>query len=216
MSKENPWCLVVGCGKTGAEWVSNHNGGVNYIAVDLKEISGMNGRLIAGDLFSLPFKNQSIDKIHADFALNGLIDRDPNAAAICADPDILDSHYFPPLVRQWYLETVERSADKVRRNIGSVGKLLQITALREMWRVLKAPGNLEILDFDYNINRLVHFAPQLLNENPHLVTVNSLQVTEDDRTRSGSLQKVSQGSTRPQKISLSKLSPYQDRFTLSA
>jgi len=219
-----PWCLVVGCGDAGAKWVARQSNSLNYLGLDIKVRTADPSRFVVGDLINLPFKNKTIARIQADFALNGLVHRDPGVEAICAKPEILNTAFFPEIVRDWYREIVQSSekekqsekaaAEYVRRNVESVQKLLQISALREMWRVLKDSGEIEILDFDYIIDRLIHFAPHMLQENPRLVEINSLADTADDLDRSKSLQKVVFGSTRVQKIKLKKLPPYQAGLTL--
>ncbi len=213
MSQENPWILVVGCGEMGAKWAAQQNGRGRYIGIDYKKVATA-PRFVMGDLFSLPFKGGSIDKIHADFAINGLIDRNPNIAVVQQNPDILDTNYFPPLVRKWFRQTVHGSHGEVRKNIKEVAKYLRMSALQEMWRVLSVEGKLEVLDFDYNINNLVHFGPLWLNESPRLVATEPLAVTMEDWKRSASLQKVSGGTTHVQKISIQKLNPYQSRFVI--
>lgn len=155
----------------------------------------------------MPIRSGSINQIYADFIVNGLIDRKIAAPQILENPDVLNTSYFPPLIRQWFVESMSRSHDSVRRNIKEVSTLLKTIAIREMWRILANNGSLEILDFEYNIKWIIHYAPQIVQENPIFLKLEPLRVTPEDFKRSASLKKVVSGSTYVQKIKLTKSHP---------
>lgn len=207
MIERKPYALIVGCGEKGAAWTTKHNPKETVIGLDLKAPRGEHGQIILGDVFNLPIKDNAIDHIYADFIINGLIDREVAASQIIKNPDLLDTNYFPPLVRLWFVEAMRRSHDSVRRNIREVSTLLKTVAMREMWRVLANDGRLEILDFDYNINWIFHYAPQIIQENPLFLKLEPGQITSEDFGRSSSLEKFVRGSAYVQKIVLTKSHP---------
>ncbi|MBI4096507.1 MAG: hypothetical protein HY425_02190 [Candidatus Levybacteria bacterium] len=198
--------LVVGCGEKGAAWTAKQKH-ERAIGLDFKMPKGQHGELILGDVFNLPIGNETVSRIRADFIVNGLTDRKIAASQIFDNPDVLATNDFPPLVREWFVESMKRSHDSVRKNIKEVSALLKTTAMREMWRVLENKGCLEILDFEYNINWINHYAPQIVAENPMFLRLEPLIVTPEDYERSSSLQKVVKGSARVQKIALTKSRP---------
>jgi SAM-dependent methyltransferase len=206
MIERKSYTMVIGCGEKGAAWIAKRSS-EQVIGLDLKRPKATNGPLIIGDVFNLPIKTGAIDQIHADFIVNGLIDREIAAAQICENPDVLDSSYFPELVRRWFVESMSKSHDSVRRNIKEVSTLLKTVALREIWRILANNGRLQILDFQYNINWITHYAPQIVNENPSFIKLQPLRVSSEDFGRSESLGKVVKGSTYVQKLELIKTYP---------
>ena len=203
---ETRYAMLVGCGERGAAWTAS-KGPENVIGLDLKKPKGQHGELILGDVFHLPIKNNAIDLIHADFIVNGLVDREVAAPQIYENPDILDTNYFPELVRRWFIESMNRSHDSVRRNIKEVSTLLKTVAMREMWRILANNGKLEILDFEYNTNWIGHYGPQIINEDPKFMKIKPLHIFDGDLSRSASLEKVIKGSTYVQKLELTKVYP---------
>ena len=137
MIETNSYALVIGCGEKGAAWTAKKPDYAKHlIGLDLKRLKETQAPLIMGDVFNLPIKTGVIDQIYADFIVNGLTDRKIAAPEIAEDPEILDSSYFPELVRRWFIESMNRSHDSVRKNIKEVGTLLKTVALREMWRVV--------------------------------------------------------------------------------
>ena len=208
MIETKSYAIVIGCGEKGAAWIAkNHNYAQHVIGLDLKQPKEKNIPLIIGDVFNLPIRNGSLDQIHADFIVNGLIDREIAAPQIAQDPNILDSNYFPELFRRLFVESMSISHDSVRKNIKEVSTLLKTAALREMWRVLANNGQLQILDFEYNINWISHYAPQIVDENPRFIKLETMRVSAEDFERSESLGKVSKGRTHVQKIELIKKYP---------
>lgn len=205
MIERKPYALVVGCGEKGAAWIAKRNP-EQIIGLDLKR-QKTNAELIVGDVFNLPIKSGVIDQIYADFIVNGLTDRKIAAAQICENPDVLDSNYFPELVRRWYAESMSKSHDSTRKHIKEVSTLLRTAAMREMWRILANNGRLQILDLEYNTNWIVHYAPEILNENPGFIKLNPLRVSQEDLDRSESLGKVAKGNARVQKFELIKTYP---------
>lgn len=211
MRETEPLLLVAGCGEKGAEWISRRNKAVLILGLDREIPKGVvedtSAPFILGDVFNLPIKSGTINQIYGDFIVNGLTSRDIAATQILENPEVLDTDYFPSLVRQWFVQSLNRSHDSVRRNIKEVSTLLKTVALREMWRVLANNGRLQLLDFEYNINWIAHYAPQIVNENPDLITIQPLHISNDDYDRSSSLKKVERGSTYVQKLSLTKNYP---------
>lgn len=206
MIEAKSYAVVLGCGERGAAWVAqNKDPDQTAIGLDIKRPRQTNEPLVIGDVFSLPIRNNSINKIHADFIVNGLTDREIAAPQILENPDVLDTNYFPPLVRQWFVVSMNRSHDSVRRNIKEVSTLLKTVAMREIWRILANNGNLELLDFEYNINWIAHYAPQIVQEDPTCLKLEPLRISQEDFVRSSSLEKVVKGSTYVQKIKLTKL-----------
>lgn len=206
MVETKSYTVVMGCGERGAAWIARQNS-ETIVGVDLKSPKDKHGELILGDVFRLPIGDETVSHIRADFIVNGLVDREIAAPQIVKNPDLLDTSYFPPLVRQWFVGSMKKSHDSVRRNIKEVSTLLKTTAMREMWRILINNGRLEILDFEYNINWLVHYAPQIIQENPMFLKLEPLNITSEDFERSSSLEKVIKGSTYVQKIALTKSRP---------
>lgn len=207
MIEGKPYTLVMGCGEKGAAWTAKNNSGQTTIGLDLELPKGKHGELILGNVFNLPFKNGVIDIVHADFIVNGLTSREIAAPQIFENPDILSTNYFPPLVRQWFVESMNGSHDSVRKNIKEVGTLLKTVAMREMWRILANNGRLQILDFEYNTNWITHYAPQIVNENPIFIKLNPLFISPEDYVRSESLTKVAKAKARVQKLELIKAHP---------
>lgn len=206
MTETKHYSMVIGCGEKGADWITKHKS-QKIIGLDLKRPKIKDASLIVGDVFNLPIRTESVHQIHADFIVNGLTDREIAADRILQNPDLLESDYFPELVKQWYTMSMNRSHDSVRRNIKEVSTLLKTVALREMWRILANNGYLEILDFEYNTNWITHYAPQIVNENPGFIRLEPLTISQEDFERSASLGKVINGSTYVQKLKLTKLRP---------
>lgn len=205
--REHETSLVIGCGEQGAKWVDGKNSGGLVIGLDKiipQSLQDNRPLFIQGDVFQLPLKSGSVDQIFGDFIVNGVISRNIAAPQIIQNPEVLNTNYFPEIVRTWYRQTMNYSPDLVRENIKTVGSLLRITALREMWRVLAENGTLQIIDLEYNTNWIAHFAPQILNENPKKVLFRPLSINEDDFSRSESLQKLLRARRNVQKISLTK------------
>lgn len=200
------YTMVIGCGEKGAAWTAKRSS-EQVIGLDIKRLKTIDGPLIIGDVFNLPVKAGVIDQIYADFIVNGLTDREIAAEQICENPDVLDSSYFPELVRRWFVESMNRSHNSVRRNIKEVSTLLKTVALREMWRVLANNGRLQIIDFEYNTNLIAHYAPQIVNENPSFIKLRPLPMSSEDFDRSASLKKLVKGSTYVQKLELIKAYP---------
>ena len=208
MVEARPYTMVIGCGEKGAAWIANkHAPYDHFIGLDSKELKIKSALIIRGDVFSLPIRTGSIAKIHADFIVNGLIDREIAAPQIAKNPDVLDTNYFPPLVRRWFVESLSRSHDSVRADIRKVGALLRTVALREMWRVLANNGKLQVLDLQKNINWIAHFAPQIIDESIEFMEMKPLSVSMDDLSRSSSLEKFINRRNSVQKIELTKKHP---------
>lgn len=206
MVESKPYSMVIGCGEKGASWIKKQNS-EQFVGLDIKQPKTADVPLIIGDVFHLPLKTSSIGQIRADFIVNGLVDREMAAPQICQNPDILDTSYFPDLVRRWFVESMKRSHDSVRRNIKEVSTLLKTVALREMWRVLANNGHLQILDFEYNTNWIKHYAPQIVNERFDFIEMRPLVITQEDFDRSESLGRVVKGSAYVQKVELIKKYP---------
>lgn len=210
MYKENPQLsLVIGCGPKGAEWISKQKNRTDLlVGIDTKIPSDtkltQGQQMVLGNVFKLPVKSESVNKIYGDFIVNGLISREIAASQIMDNPELLDTDYFPKLVRDWFVLSLNRSHDSVRRNVKEVGTLLKTTALREMWRVLAPGGTMQILDFEYNTNWLGHYAPQIMNEKQQNISLRPARIVQDDFERSSSLSKVIKGSTYVQKLNLMK------------
>lgn len=210
MVERKQYALVIGCGERGAAWTATaneHGSEEVIIGLDLKKPRVKHGQLILGDVFNLPIKDYTIDRIYADFIVNGLIDREIAAHQIYENPNLLDSSYFPPLIRRWFVESMKRSHDSTRGNIREVGTLLKTVAMREMWRILANNGCLEILDFEYNTNWIAHYASQIVQVNPMFLKLQPLPITSEDFERSTSLRRVVKGSTYVQKLKLTKSLP---------
>jgi len=205
MIEARSYTMVIGCGEKGVAWVAkNQNHKETVIGFDTKQIGKTHEPFIIGNVFNLPIKSGTINKIHGDFIVNGLIDREIAASQIFRNPDVLDTNYFPPLVREWFVKSMNGSYNLVRNNIKEVSALLRTVALREMWRILANNGSLELLDFEYNVEWIKHSAPQIVQENPLFLKLKSEPITREDFERSASLEKVGKGSTRIQKIKLIK------------
>ncbi len=144
MSAERSFTFVLGCGEQGAAWALKKP---ETICLDLERWKLTSKKSIQGSVFYLPIASGSAKLIHADFIINGLINRRIAAPQILRNPEVLATDYFPPLVNHWYGETAGSSPDFVRSNILEVAKLLHTTALREMVRILAPKGKLEIVDF---------------------------------------------------------------------
>lgn len=214
MRETEPFSLVAGCGEKGASWVSQRDGAGMVLGLDRvipKEVQeNTHAQFVLGDVFSLPFKSGAVNQIYGDFIVNPLMDRKVAAKQILEDPEVLDTDYFPGLVRQWFVETLHGSHDSVRENIKEVSWLLKIVALREMWRVLANNGNLQLVDFERNTNLIMHYGPQIMNEDPNFISMKPLRISDDDYDRSESLTKLTRARRRIQKISLTKRHPSDD------
>ncbi|MDO8503571.1 MAG: hypothetical protein Q7S60_02680 [bacterium] len=202
--------MVMGSGEKGAAWAAQKRNLDQVACLDLRRPRVANAPLVLGDVFKLPIMTGSIDQIYADFIVNGLVNREIAAHQILENPDLLDTNYFPELVRLWFVESLKRSHDSVRRRVKEVGTILKTVALREMWRVLANDGRLQILDFQYNIDWIAHYAPEIVNDNPMFVRLKTLPITREDLNRSASLGKVIRGSTYVQKIELVKKHPAEE------
>lgn len=195
--------LVIGCGDRGAKWIGNPPRG-EIIGLDNQQLT-VRAPLIRGDVFDLPIRSGSVGKIYGDFIINGLLERKIAAPQILENPDVLDTDFFPQIVRDWFTQSMARSHDSVRRNVREVSNLLKTAALREMWRVLASRGRLQILDYQYNTNWLMHYAPQIVNEDLRRIEVRPMRITDEDYVRSSNLdQGVVKGSTYVAKIELIK------------
>ena len=147
--------MIMGCGESGLSWASNGPLSGQIVGLDHKIQRGQNNYLILGDVFSLPIRSASLDKIYADFIVNGLIEP---ASRILENPDLIDTDDFPKEIRYWFTVTINRSHDVVRKNIKGVSTTLKTIALREMWRTLANNGSLQIIDLYLNTNWIEHYA----------------------------------------------------------
>lgn len=203
-AKPNSYALVVGCGEKGAAWAARkQNSEQAIIGLDIKQPQETSRPFVVGDVFNLPIKSSSINKIHADFIINGF-DRRITVPEILNDPNVLDTDSFPKLIRSWYVSKLERSQNLTRDNVNELNVLLKTAAFREMWRVLEANGSLEILDFAYNIEWIKQSTYKIIQERPLLLRPRVTDITPEDFERSASLEKVTRGSTSVQKIILCK------------
>lgn len=214
MGQEKIQRLVLGCGVRGYHWASRQPDSQKYVCLDLQQSLPFGSLFIQGSAFDLPIKDASVTKIYADFVVNNVICREPGIDKVRENPGILDSEDFPPMVRRWFTEVLGKSHIMAQKHITEIQWLLRRVALREMWRVTAPSGGIEVLDFDYNTNWILHFAPDILNTNPGLVKLDSMPIVRDDWERSGSLHKVHKGPTRVRKIKICKLPPYQSQFAI--
>src|SRR5258708_3974239 len=106
MHETKPLSAVIGCGIKGADWVIRRNTRGSIFGLDREIPKGITAPLVRGDVFNLPIRSGTIDQIYGDFIVNGLAHRDIAAAQIIENPDILDTNYFPSLVRQWFIQSL--------------------------------------------------------------------------------------------------------------
>ncbi len=204
MSNEHNICLVLGCGSEGASWIRSQPKDKTYIGVDVEDVSlrGVENPVCA-DLLHLPFPGGSVDMVLADFALNALIGRKPNAPEILSNPEILSEINFPHLVRNWYTEILGCSVQKVRDNITYVGTLIQLSAIEEMWRVLADKGELELVDKKDNLVRIKEGFSQVLPFGDK-AAFEEVPITGEDLKRSKSLRDKIGTSDKVSKLVISK------------
>lgn len=205
--------LLLGCGLKGAEWMAQRtHRDINYLGVDITDPHVRRAQILTASTLYLPFREQSMDKIIGDFIVNGVIANKPAVEDIWRNPDMLDSHSFPEIAKTWFRQVMQNATPHTSNDNIHFAQLLKTATMQEMWRVLKISGEIEILDFGYNINWLFHYAPQILNQNPELMRLNTIPINSDDYNRSHSLNKVSRGSTPVGKLRLTKLPPRQSVF----
>jgi hypothetical protein len=197
--------MIIGCGEKGAAWAAKKTTPEKpVISLDKKRLNEMREPFIIGDVFNLQVESNSINKIYADFIINGIKDREITAQKILNNPDLLDTDNFPPLVRDWYTKELKGSHDLVRDNITEVNVKLKTAALREMWRVLAPNGSLEILDLASNIEWIKRYSYKIIQDRPLLLRPKIKDITSEDFERSASLGKVIRVG-KVQKIELVKL-----------
>jgi hypothetical protein len=208
--------LVAGCGESGAKWILNQPNPSDYVGIDRVSY---NERVVSQDVLQMSFPARSFEKVIGDFILNSVRFRKKTVSEIKQDPALLDTSDFPPLVRWWYIDTVKRSPNAVRTRYREVTYLLRIAALREMWRVTKHGGTIELLDYTYNIREVLDNPLGMLAlKDPQKVRLTLQDIGDADFDRSNSLSKVlrhvRQDRSKVQKLKLIRVStdPQQMQF----
>jgi len=179
--------LLVGAGAQGLRWAKEHP---HHVSVDLDMglIKSSTGPLVIGDAMRLPFSDDSISSIKADFLLNPVCIQKPPLKEVSEHPDRLYGRAVPDNVRSWY-QKLDRPFNIHEGDLKTIRHLCRKTALDEMWRVLKPTGTLTILDRKQVRDWVVQQTNTLVPP-PPLRDVQEMDITYHDEERSISLRNI--------------------------
>lgn len=196
--------LILGCGERGMDWHTRTSCDSINIPLDRQTFSYPQLNFTVGDALNLPFSNNSIDRIYADFVLNSIEMRGASMKDVIACPQILADENRPEPVRRWFIDTLGKSDKKFEKNMDMLRWILRETTLHEMWRILKENGSMIIIDHAHVVNWLRATKSHIFHLNDDSIEMRMPDISTEDFKRSASLEKLTKNGIRVGKAVIHK------------